>query len=243
MLKYFTTGESHGQYMAAVLEGVPSGLEVDLKKIDHELTRRQGGYGRGGRQKIEKDHVEIIGGVLKGITTGAPVGFLLTNKDFKINEMPELFRPRPGHADLAGALKYHQGIRPVLERASARETVMRVAVGGLCKLFLGTFGIEIVSHVVQIGSAKLVRPSPLSASEIRNKTEASQVYCLCSETEARMVEQIDLARRKKDTLGGKFEVRVTGLPIGLGSSGWCTPRSCDWWRSKFFRCIWFCKHT
>ncbi len=217
MLKYFTTGESHGQHMAAILEGMPSGVEIDLGKIDYELSRRQGGYGRGGRQKIEKDHVNLIGGVLKGKTTGAPVGFLLTNKDFKIDSMPELFRPRPGHADLAGSLKYHQGIRPVLERASARETVMRVAVGALCKIFLRSFGVEVVSHVVQIGAAKLSKPVTLKAEQIREKAAASQVYCVSPETEKQMVEQVDQARRRKDTLGGKFEVRVTGLPIGLGS--------------------------
>ncbi len=217
MLKYFTTGESHGKHLASILEGMPSGLGVDLDKINHDLARRQGGYGRGGRQKIEKDQVEIIGGVLKGVSTGAPIGFLLTNKDYKIHEMPELFRPRPGHADLAGALKYHQGIRPVLERASARETAMRVAVGSLCKLLLQEFGIEVISHVVQIGPAKLEKQKPLSCAQIRAKAEASQVYCISSEAEARMVEQIDLARRKKDSVGGKFEVRVSGLPIGLGS--------------------------
>lgn len=217
MLKYFTTGESHGQHMAAILEGMPSGLEIDYEKIDYELSRRQGGYGRGGRQKIEKDHVEFIGGVLKARTTGAPVGFLLTNADYKIDSMPELFRPRPGHADLAGALKYHQGIRPVLERASARETVMRVAVGALCKQFLAQFGIQIVSHVVQIGAASLKSAVSASADEIRSKTAVSQVYCICPETEKAMIDQVDQARRRKDTLGGKFEVRVTGLPIGLGS--------------------------
>lgn len=217
MLKYFTTGESHGQHMAAILEGMPSGIEVDYEKIDYELSRRQGGYGRGGRQKIEKDHVSFIGGVLKGITTGAPVGFLLTNTDYKIDKMPELLRPRPGHADLAGSLKYHQGIRPVLERASARETVMRVAVGALCKNFLQDFGVEVVSHVVQIGAAELKETAVMTADKIREKAARSQVYCVCPETEARMVEQVDQARRCKDTLGGKFEVRVSGLPIGLGS--------------------------
>jgi len=217
MLKYFTTGESHGQHMAAILEGMPSGVVIDYENIDNDLSRRQGGYGRGGRQKIEKDHVELIGGVLKGITTGAPVGFLLTNTDFKIDKMPELLRPRPGHADLAGSLKYHQGIRPVLERASARETVMRVAVGALCKIFLEEFGVRVVSHVVQIGAAELAEPTVLKADEIREKAASSQVYCVCPETEARMVDQVDQARRRKDTLGGKFEVRVSGLPIGLGS--------------------------
>ena len=217
MLNYVTSGESHGQYMSAILEGMPSGLQLDFDQLSLDLARRQGGYGRGGRQKIEKDHVAITGGLLKEITTGAPLGFLLTNADFKINEMPELFRPRPGHADLAGALKYQQGIRPVLERASARETVMRVAVGAVCKQFLNQFGIEIVAHVIQIGAAAVKGEVKLTAAQIREKCSASQTYCVCPETEKRMIELIEEARRKKDTLGGKFEVRVTGLPIGLGS--------------------------
>ena len=154
MLSYITTGESHGKYLAAIIEGMPSGLAVDLNAVNAELGRRQQGYGRGGRQKIETDQVEILGGVVRGKTTGAPVGFLLVNKDFKIDSMPELLRPRPGHADLAGSLKYHQGIRPVLERASARETAMRVAAGALCKIFLREFGIEIAAHVVRIGPAR-----------------------------------------------------------------------------------------
>ena len=158
MLHYITTGESHGKYLAAILEGMPSGLKVDLDFIHTQLSRRQQGYGRGGRQKIESDRVEILGGVLKGLSTGAPIGFLLQNKDFKIDEMPELFRPRPGHADLAGALKYHQGIRAVLERASARETAMRVAVGALCQLFLKEFGIEIAANLlVRAGCHRLNR--------------------------------------------------------------------------------------
>lgn len=217
MLKYFTTGESHGQHMAAILEGFPSGLKVSTDSINKDLTRRQGGYGRGGRQKIETDRVNLIGGIVKNRTTGAPVGFLLTNKDFKINEMPELFRPRPGHADLAGALKYDQNIRPVLERASARETVMRVSVGGLCKLFLQEFGIDVVAHVVQIGRAKVAERIDYSVEEIRERAEKSSVYCVSPKAEKEMVAAIDQARKKKDTLGGIYEVRVTGLPIGLGS--------------------------
>ncbi len=217
MLKYITTGESHGKYLAAIVEGMPSGLRVDLDFINTELHRRQGGYGRGGRQKIETDQVEILGGVVKGLSTGAPIGFLLANKDFKIDQMPELVRPRPGHADLAGSLKYHQGIRAVLERASARETAMRAAVGALCKLFLLEFGVDIVSHVVQIGKAKIQEEDNLTVSEIRKRIRESQVNCISRETEQKMIETIDEARRNKDSLGGKFEIRVTGVPIGLGS--------------------------
>lgn len=217
MLKVITSGESHGRHMSAILEGMPSGLKVDPNFINSELARRQQGYGRGGRQKIETDKVEITGGVLKNLTTGAPIAFLLTNKDFKINEMPELFRPRPGHADLAGAVKYHENIRSILERASARETVMRVAVGALCRLFLRSFGIETVSHVVQIGKVAVSVPETLTLEEIRKKTEGSQVNCISRDAEKRMIEEIDTARRNKDSVGGKYEVRVQGVPIGLGS--------------------------
>ena len=217
MLNYITTGESHGKHMAAILEGMPSGLRVDLDFINGELARRQGGYGRGGRQKIETDKVEILGGVLKGVSTGAPVGFLLTNKDFKIDQMPELLRPRPGHADLAGSLKYNQGIRAVLERASARETAMRVAVGAFCKAFLRQFKIEIASHVIQIGKAKLEDEARASVEEIRKRAGGSQVNCISAQAEKKMIAAIDEARRNKDSLGGRYEVRVSGVPIGLGS--------------------------
>ena len=217
MLSYITTGESHGQHMATILEGFPSGLKVDLNFINSQLGRRQQGYGRGGRQKIETDTVQVLGGVVKGLSTGAPIGFLLTNKDFKINTMPELHRPRPGHADLAGSLKYAQGIRPVLERASARETAMRVSVGALCQLFLKEFDIELTSHVVRIGSAKVEDVEDITVEEIRRQTQDSKVNCVCRKTEKKMVAAIDEARGKKDTLGGQFEVRVTGLPIGIGS--------------------------
>ena len=216
MLKYITTGESHGHYMAAILEGFPSGLSLDFDFINGELRRRQGGYGRGERQKIETDGVEIMGGVIKKITTGAPLGFLLTNKDFKIEEMPELFRPRPGHADLAGALKYDQGIRAVLERSSARETSMRVAVGAACKLLLKMFGIDLAAHVVQIGSAVLPKQD-LSVEEIRKLSKDSPVRCVCKKTEKAMIRGIERAIKTGNTLGGKYEVRASGLPIGLGS--------------------------
>ncbi len=217
MLNYITTGESHGKYMAAILEGMPSGLHVDLDVINTDLSRRQQGYGRGGRQKIEFDKVEILGGVVKNLTTGAPVGFLLTNKDHKIDQMPELNRPRPGHADLVGSLKYAQGIRAVLERASARETAMRVAVGALCKLFLREFGIDIVAHVVRIGEAAIEERDAVSTDEIRKLTKNSPVNCVCRKTEKGMVAAIDKARRNKDSLGGQYEVRISGVPIGLGS--------------------------
>lgn len=217
MLKYLTTGESHGKYLAAILEGMPSGLPVDLDFINQQLERRQKGYGRGGRQKIESDKVEILGGVLKGISTGSPIGFLLTNKDFKIDRMPELQCPRPGHADLPGALKYFQGIRSVLERASARETAMRVAVGALAQLFLKVFGIETASYVAQIGEAAVKDPGALSVEALRKHTAASEVHCPCKKVEAEMVKAIDSAYRSKNTLGGAYEIVISGVPVGLGS--------------------------
>ena len=215
-LNFITCGESHGKYLAVILEGMPSGLPVDLAAINHELWRRQQGFGRGGRQKIEKDHVEILGGVVSGKTTGAPVGFFLTNQDFKIDKMPELFRPRPGHADLAGSLKYDQGIRAVLERASARETAMRVAVGALAKLFLKEFGIEAVSHVVQIGSVAVPEES-LTVNQIKKRVAGSQMNCAFPDAEARMIQLIRATMEKRDSLGGQYEVRSSGLPLGLGS--------------------------
>ncbi len=214
-MEFLTCGESHGKYLTAILEGMPSGLSVDLAAINHELWRRQQGYGRGGRQKIEKDEVEITGGVYQGKTTGAPVGFLLANKDFKINEMPQLSRPRPGHADLAGALKYQVGIREVLERASARETSMRVAIGALSRLFLSEFGIEVAGHVIQIGNAKM--EEEVAFDQIVKKREGSSVNCVSQEAEKDMVAEINKAMKEKDTVGGIYEIRVRGVPIGLGS--------------------------
>jgi len=215
MLEYITSGESHGKYMSAILEGMPSGLAIDMGVVNGELARRQGGYGRGGRQKIEFDQVELTGGIYRGKTTGAPIGFLLQNKDAKIDKMPELLRPRPGHADLAGALKYQEGIREILERASARETVMRVSVGAVAKLLLAAFGIEVVAHVVQIGKVKM--GDEVSFDDIVKKRKDSPVYCVTPSVGKAMVAEIDKAIKEKDTAGGKYEVRVSGVPIGLGS--------------------------
>ena len=214
-MQFFTCGESHGRYLTAILEGMPSGLRIDLDVINHELWRRQQGFGRGGRQKIEKDQIELTGGVYKNVTTGAPIGFLLENKDVKINELPQLLRPRPGHADLAGSLKYHEGIREILERASARETAMRVAVGTLCQLFLREFEIEIAGHVIQIGKAKFT--DEISFDQIAKKREGSEVGCVSREVEKHMIVEIQKAMKNKDTIGGKYEIRARGVPIGLGS--------------------------
>src|SRR3989338_8473617 len=215
MLQYLTCGESHGKYLTAILEGMPSGLEVDSDFINHELWRRQQGYGRGGRQKIEKDQIEITGGVYKGKTTGAPIGFLIENKDVKIEALPQLFRPRPGHADLAGASKYNQGIREILERASARETAIRVAVGAVTRILLREFKIEAVGHVVQIGNAKL--EEEVSFDQITKRREGSEVNCVSREAEKQMIAEIQKAMKNKDTVGGKYEIRARGIPIGLGS--------------------------
>ncbi len=215
-LNFVTCGESHGKYLAAIVEGVPAGLEVDLVRINQELARRQQGYGRGARQKIEKDQVEILGGVIAGKSTGAPIGFLLVNKDYKIEKMPELFRPRPGHADLAGSLKYDQGIRAVLERASARETAMRVAVGALARLFLKEFEIEVISHVIRVGPVS-VRAEHLSFADVKKRAAHSEMNCAYPEAEKEMIRAIDNAIEKRDSLGGQYEVRVAGVPIGLGS--------------------------
>lgn len=216
MLNYITAGESHGRHLVAILEGFPSGLELESEMINEELRRRQSGYGRGGRQKIESDCVEIIGGVIKKVTTGAPLGFLLTNKDCTLDALPELYRPRPGHADLAGALKYHQGIRAVLERSSARETAMRVAVGAACKMLLKKFGMEIAGHVVQIGSVE-IPSAKITVADIRKCVKGSQLNCISRKTEKAMIRLIDHARKSGDSLGGKYEIRVSGVPIGLGS--------------------------
>ncbi len=216
MLNYITAGESHGRYLTAILEGFPSGLPLDLDFINVELRRRQSGYGRGDRQKIEADCVEITGGMIRKVTTGAPLGFLLTNKDCTIDQMPELHCPRPGHADLAGALKYDQGIRAILERSSARETATRVAVGAVCKLFLKKCGVEIAGHVLQIGQAR-IPVGALTVKDIRQGVKGSPVNCVCRKTEAVMIRMIDRARKNGDSLGGKYEIRAVGLPIGLGS--------------------------
>ncbi|MDD5085833.1 MAG: chorismate synthase [Candidatus Omnitrophica bacterium] len=216
MLQYLTCGESHGKYLMAILEGMPSGLKLDSSYINDELLRRQRGYGRGERMSIEEDHVEIISGCLKGETTGAPIGLLLENKNFTIDSLPPLFRPRPGHADLAGALKYREEIRSILERASARETAMRVATGAVAKRLVSEFGAGLVSHVVQIGHVSVPK-KPLSFDEIGEKVKTSILNCAFPQAERDMIHAIDLARKRKDTLGGTFEVIVRGVPPGLGS--------------------------
>ncbi len=215
-LNCITSGESHGKCLAAIIEGIPSGLTIDIDAINFELGRRQQGFGRGGRMTIEQDAAEILSGVIKRKTTGAPIQIVIHNSDFKINEMPELFRPRPGHADLAGAVKYNGGIRSVLERASARETAIRVAVGALAKQVLEQFKIEINSHVVQIGKVKSPSKDWL-LSRILKAKKNSEMNCADSASEKKMIQEIKKAIRAGDTVGGKYQLRAVGLPIGLGS--------------------------
>jgi chorismate synthase len=231
MLRFLTAGESHGPALTVIVEGLPAGLPVDRKAIDADLRRRQGGYGRGGRMKIETDLVEVLSGVRHGKTLGSPVALLVRNKDFenwKDVMSPEplppdtpprrvLKYPRPGHADLAGALKYlTDDLRNVLERASARETAMRVAAGALVRCLLSAIGIEIRSHVVRIGSAGLPAGPPLPWESLE-KVEESAVRCVDAEVGAAMIAEIDRAKKDGDTVGGIFEVVVRGLPPGLGS--------------------------
>ena len=216
MLKFLTSGESHGRGLLVVLEGMPAGLPLGEDEINAQLARRQRGYGRGGRMQIEQDRVELYAGVMGGFTIGAPIGMHIGNKDWRKSE-PPLTRPRPGHADLAGALKYHLGdVRRVLERSSARETVSRVAVGAVCRTLLAQFGIVLASHVVELGGIGIGR-RPERYEDIPKIAEESPLRCVDPEAEARMIAAIDKAKEEGDTLGGVFEVIVTGLPVGLGS--------------------------
>jgi len=216
MLRFLTSGESHGRGLLVVVDGIPAGVPVSEDEINGQLARRQHGYGRGGRMKIEQDRAEIYAGVMRGTTIGAPVGMLIGNKDWR-REEPPLTRPRPGHADLAGALKYHlDDVRRVLERSSARETVSRVAAGAVCRCLLSQFGIALASHVVELGGIPAVR-RPDRAEEIPAIAEQSPLRCVDPEAEMKMIAAIDDAKARGDTLGGIFEVVVTGLPVGLGS--------------------------
>lgn len=217
MLRFLTAGESHGKCLVTILEGMVAGLEVKAADIDAELARRQEGYGRGGRMTIEKDRVEILSGVRSDKTIGGPITLLVANKDFKINELPVVKRPRPGHADLVGVMKYGRGdVRDILERASARETTARVAAGAVCKIFLKEFGIDITSHVVSIGGVTF-DSGGLSFGEIKRKAAASPMHCADERATKKMMARVDEARKTKDTIGGIFEVIATGVPVGLGS--------------------------
>ncbi len=216
-LRYFTAGESHGSCLIGVLEGLPAGLKLNGDAINRDLARRQRGYGRGGRMKMETDQAEVLSGVRLGETIGSPLTLTVKNKDFKINELPPVTKPRPGHADLAGVIKYdRQDARDILERASARETTMRVAIGAVCKLLLAEVGAEIVGHLVELGPVR-AETAGLMLQQIRERSEASEVRCADPVAEKKMMEAIDAAKADGDTLGGVIEVVATGVPIGLGS--------------------------
>lgn len=216
MLRYWTAGESHGKTLLAIVDGFPAGLTIDTSAIDEELRRRQGGYGRGGRQRIETDRVEIRTGIWRGATLGSPVTLEVVNKDYKLERLDDLDRPRPGHGDLTGALKYLGSIRGVLERASARETTVRVAAGALAKQLLLQFGIEVVGYVVELGGVKAEIPAG-SVSELQKLRDASIVYTLRPDMDEQFKQLIDETRKAGDTLGGIVEARVDGLPFGLGT--------------------------
>jgi chorismate synthase len=212
MLRYLTAGESHGPALTAIVEGFPSGVVLDTAPIDRELERRQGGYGRGKRQKLETDRIIVDSGVYHGVTTGAPITLRLINNDAKLERLAEPASPRGGHIDLAGAINYQTGIRQVLERASARETALRVAVGGLAKLLLRELGITVFGYVRELGGIEA--PPRTFDPAVR---DASPVYTLNPEADPSIVAAIDAAREAGDTLGGIVEAIVTGCPIGLGS--------------------------
>ena len=229
MLRYLTAGESHGQGLFGILDGYPAGIKISTDNIDTDLARRQVGYGRGGRMLIEKDKAEILSGVRWGRSLGSPICLHIKNKDWlnwekamSISSKYEdsvtpVTKPRPGHADLSGLIKYgHNDLRNILERASARETAIRVAIGAVCKLLLKEFSIEIVSHVTKIGGICINR-TRLKLDDIRKKAEASLLRCADKDAEKKMIKRIDSAKKNGDSLGGIFEVIVTNPPIGLGS--------------------------
>jgi len=231
--RFTTAGESHGRGLMGILEGMPAGLPVSAERVNAELKRRMGGYGRGARMKIESDQIEWLAGVRAGETLGSPIAMLVWNRDWEhwqdvmapeadvadrgAERRRQVTRPRPGHADLAGSLKYdRQDARDILERASARETVARVACGAVCKLLLEQFGIEIGSHVAELGgvAAKYLSPLP---SPLNEAADASPVRCLDPDAEREMIARIDAAKAAGDTLGGVVEVVALGTPVGLGS--------------------------
>lgn len=230
-LRYLTAGETHGPQLTAIIEGLPSNLKLDFEEMNFELARRQKGYGRGRRMQIEKDTAQIVGGVRHGSTTGAPVAIVVENNDWKhwqkiMNVEPiegtdeekrRVHRPRPGHADLNGGLKYNlKDLRNVLERSSARETAVRVAVGAIAKQLLSQFGIKIAGQVKRIGEIE-APPHDLSLDELREVTENSSVRVADAETEKKMEAYIEQIKKDGDSVGGVVECIVEGVPVGLGS--------------------------
>jgi chorismate synthase len=216
MLRYWTAGESHGKTLLALIDGFPAGLTIDTDPIDQELKRRQGGYGRGGRQRIETDRVEILTGVWKETTLGSPIALQVVNRDYKLERLEDLQRPRPGHGDLTGAVKYLGSIRGILERASARETAVRVAAGALAKQLLAVFDIHAIGYVVELGGQPIQAKSG-TLDELRTYRDASIIYSLNPDQDQEFKELIDATGKAGDTLGGIVEVRVDGLPFGLGT--------------------------
>src|SRR5437870_2233122 len=225
MLRFETAGESHGECLVATVAGLPAGVPVSLDAINHDLWRRQQGFGRGGRMKIETDTIEIVAGVRHSKTIGSPIAIIIRNKDWKNwtealpvediaggeDKRKPVTRPRPGHADLAGAIKYNfEDARYILERASARETTARVAVGALAKAFLGELGISVLSHVIAVGGARLERAAPWQEIEALSRREEVLLNCVDVEAEQRMKAVVDQAYRTGDTVGGVFEVVAHG---------------------------------
>ncbi|MGM0181884.1 chorismate synthase [Enterococcus sp. AZ102] len=231
-MRYITAGESHGPELTTIIEGLPAGMPLSAEDINKELRRRQTGYGRGGRMLIEKDQVRITSGVRHGKTLGSPVTLVVENKDWKnwtkvmgIEEVTEkeakmrrVARPRPGHADLVGGMKYHHSdLRNVLERSSARETTMRVAIGAVAKKLLQELGIEVAGHVTKLGGIQANIPEGLTVSQVRELSEASDIRVVDPEVEQDIRDLIDQTKKNGDTIGGTVEVLVGGVPAGLGS--------------------------
>lgn len=216
MLRYWTAGESHGKCLLALIDGFPAGFEIDPEPINRLLRMRQGGYGRGGRQKLETDQVEILTGVWNQTTLGSPITLQVVNADHKLPRLKELPRPRPGHGDLSGSLKYLSSMRGILERASARETAVRVAAGALCQQLLERFGIRTLGYVVELGDLP-IPARPGTFEQRRQWRNESELYSLDPTRDVQAKARIDEARAAGDTLGGVVEVVVEGLPFGLGT--------------------------
>ncbi len=217
-LDYRTAGESHGRAVLALVEGLPAGIRIDVDFINAELRRRQGGYGRGGRMKIEHDEVHVLSGTRRDVTIGSPITLQIDNKDYRIDDAPAVPHPRPGHADLAGSLKWlTTDCRTILERASARETAARVAAGALVRSLLQEFGIDVVAYVTRVGCVEAKLNDALTLDEWRKLRDGNEAYCPDSQAATDMIAAIKQAKIDKDTLGGIVEVRVHGQPPGLGS--------------------------
>ena len=217
-LTYRTAGESHGKALIALVEGMPAGVPIDLDLINRELRRRQGGYGRGGRMKIERDEADILSGLRRGCTIGSPIAIQLVNRDHRIDDAPPVVRPRPGHADLAGSIKWlTTDCRETLERASARETAARVAAGSLTRSLLQPFEIEVFGYVTRIGSVVASIDPEATVAELSATRDANEAYCPDAAAAEQMIGAIRQAKVDKDTLGGIVEVQVRGVPPGLGS--------------------------